>query len=424
MTLNMKHKVNDIVCFELGSREGPWIESAKILGKDIEALQRLAHDGVIELELKGEQVYLSGVDRVGLIVLPSGRRLAIRSKIESLVLLDWLAFLGEFPPLEAWLADTGVTTGNDIHACIARLFLYELEKVTRLHIRKDYSTVVKNEPTIRGRILSTQLYRRLHNLPFIPQRSRSRTFDTAYNIVLALALDKLPMLLTNASQNDRMILGRLRELWVHIQREIDDPVTAVTEAQWASPPGYRSSLQLARLILIGAALDSKSDMGGQAFTLSLSLIWERSLRRMFEDISESTGWTCASNSFRTRQWNDSVGRNDHARWLTADVILNCEQARWVLDAKYKRAFGNESRTDRFQMYAYAVAFDAGRVSLVYPTASDSQYELRTLLNTPVGGKSVLIDSIDLPMASGPEVCMNVLRRLAESDIMTPVLRND
>ena len=54
------------------------------------------------------------VDRVGLVVLPSGRRLAIRSKIESLVLLDWLAYLGEFPPLDLWLPDAGITTGFTI----------------------------------------------------------------------------------------------------------------------------------------------------------------------------------------------------------------------------------------------------------------------------------------------------------------------
>ena len=119
----------------------------------------------------------------------------IRSKIESLVLLEWLAYLGEFPPLEVWLADAGVTTGADFHTCIARLFLYELEKVTRLHLRKDYTPVFSNEPTIRGRIMTTQLYRKLHRLPHVPQRHRSRTLDTPYNIVLALALDKLPLLL-------------------------------------------------------------------------------------------------------------------------------------------------------------------------------------------------------------------------------------
>ena len=52
-------------------------------------------------------------------------------------------------------------------------------------------------------------------------------------------------------------------------------------------------------------------------------------------------------------------------------MLENNLERWVLDAKYKRAFGVESREDRFQMCAYAVAFNADRATLVYPTASDA-----------------------------------------------------
>ena len=350
---------------------------------------------------------MSGVDRVGLVVLPSGRRLVIRSKIDSLRLLDWLAYLGKFPPLDVWLPDAGVTTGDDFHTCIARLFLYELEKVTRLHLRKDYTPISTDEPTIRGHILATRLSRRLHRLPHVPQRIRSRTFNTNYNIVLALALDRLPILLADASASDRMLLAQLRDLWVHVQREMADPVTAVTEVQWASPLGYRAALQLARLILIGVALDPDSGVGGQAFTMSLALIWERSLHRIFHDISASTGWVCLPDSKRTRQWDDSDGRNDSSRWLTADVLVARDESRWVLDAKYKKAFGNESRLDRFQMCAYAIGFDADRVSLVYPTAM-FRPQYRILLDASVGLKRLVVDSINLPMCAGPEACKEAL----------------
>lgn len=85
--------------------------------------------------------------------------------------------------------------------------------------------------------------------------------------------------------------------------------------------------------------------------------------------------------------------------------------RWVLDAKYKRAFGNESRDDRFQMCAYAVAFDADRVSLVYPTAQDVRpISVRPLLSAPVGGKMIRIDSINLPMSAGPMACRIALEQ--------------
>jgi 5-methylcytosine-specific restriction endonuclease McrBC regulatory subunit McrC len=315
--------------------------------------------------------------------------------------------------LEVWLADAGVTTGEDFHSCIARLFLYELEELTRLHLRKDYAPISSNGPTIRGRVMTTQLYRRLHRLPHVPQRHRSRTLDTSYNVVLALALDKLPLLLTSPIRNDLTFLARIRDLWAHIRRDMADPVRSVTEVQWACPPGYRAALQLARLILIGAALDPEAGFGGQAFTLSLSSVWERSLRRMIDETSSETGWVLSPDSSRTRQWHDSSGRNDPTRWLNADVLATRGELRWVLDAKYKRAFGNESRVDRFQMCAYAVAFDANRASLVYPVAKPG-YDRRTLLDTVVGSKQITIDSIHLPMSAGPEKCKAVLVDLCNS----------
>ncbi len=61
-----------------------------------------------------------------------------------------------------------------------------------------------------------------------------------------------------------------------------------------------------------------------------------------------------------RKAHSSVGRcyceNDPNRLMIADILLMRNDERWVLDAKYKRDFGNESRNDRFQMCAYAIAF--------------------------------------------------------------------
>jgi len=407
----------DIICFDEGSGQPPWVGSAATLRDDTDFLTQLAQDGIIALEQAGGTVSVAGLDRVGLVILPTGRRIVIRSKIDNLVLLDWLEYLGEFPPLEMWLPEAGVARGDDFHTCIARLFLYEIEKVTRLHLRKDYMPMTIESPTIRGRILGTRLGQRLHRLPTVPQRHRSRTLDTKHNIVLAVALDKLPMLLAKAQQNDRRILGGVRDLWARVSREIADPFTAVTESQWASPPGYLAALQLARLILMGASLDPQSRMGGQAFTLSLSLIWERGLRRVCEELEDVTGWKSAPDESRTRKWDDPPGQNDPARWLTADVIVEREDIRWLLDAKYKRAFGNESRSDRFQMCAYAVAFDADRVSLVYPTAQRVMpIAVRPLLTAAVGGKMILIDSIDLPMSAGPKACRIALEQCVKTSL--------
>ena len=64
--------------------------------------------------------------------------------------------------------------------------------------------------------------------------------------------------------------------------------------------------------------------------------------------------------------------------------------------------------DRFQMCAYAIAFNADRVTLVYPTLANGGVEHRPILNATVGGKEIVIDSIDLPMQSGPQSCKDAL----------------
>ena len=422
--MKMLHQTNhsaleEIVCFELGSGQPPWVGSTASLEIDRDAICRLVTDGLIELKETNNKSYISGIDRVGLIKLPSGRRLVIRSKIENIVLLDWLAFLGDFPPLGVWLNDVGITTGNDFHACIARLFLREMEKLTRLHLRKGYTLCFSNSPIIRGKVMMTKLLRNLHQLPCIPQRYKTRSLNTHHNMVLALALDKIPLLLLGSKIEERKLLANIRNLWADISREINDPGYIFNELLFSCPPGYRPALQLARIILIGAEINPESGFGGQAFTLSLSSVWERSLRRMIEQTSTETGWISSPSSSRTRKWDDSIGLNDPTRWMTADVMATKREKCWILDAKYKRAFGTESRVDRFQMCAYAIAFNADRVTLAYPLA-EIGWDRRTLLETIVGTKQVIIDSINLPMSAGPEQCKEALVEVCDYPFRSPI----
>ena len=409
-------KSDDIVCYEIGSGDMPaYSNSRRELGDDLTAISLLVGRGVIKVDVRGDQVAIRGVTHVGLVVLPSGRRLIIRSKVSTLKLLEWLAYLGEFPQLTSWLPDAGVTVGDEWHQCLGSLFLYFLECATRRHVRKSHVVLRADEPEIRGRVIGSALGRRLHRLPRVPQIQRRPSLDTPFNIVLALALDRLPVLLAGGRLNDRHRMARLREQWASIRRDIDDPLAAVTAAQWACPSGYREALQLARLILIGAVLDTSSNMGGQAFTLPMAKMWEKALRQMIAELAGETGWRMAAKEDHSRRWDDPTGRDDPTRWMTADVIVERANARWVLDAKYKCEFGDESRVDRFQMCTYALVFDADRVSLVYPTATPLSTKPRVLLSTRVGGKPLTIDSLTLPLAAGPEACRSALALSASSD---------
>ena len=78
-------KLADIVCYELGSDDTePWQGTRAALKDDIVALDAHARRGVIHLDICGDDVLISGAKRVGLVILPSGRRLILRSKIFGL----------------------------------------------------------------------------------------------------------------------------------------------------------------------------------------------------------------------------------------------------------------------------------------------------------------------------------------------------
>jgi len=248
-----------------------------------------------------------------------------------------------------------------------------------------------------------KLAARFHVLPKLPQKYRSRILDSEYNMILAYALDRLPTLLTSIRSYDRTLLIRLANAWAGVGRALIDVRSCAIALQSGAPPGYRVALQLASIILSGCDFGRS---GGQFFSLSLSDLWEKALLRMCHELSRTSGWVPQPVSHRF--WEDPTESSDNRRWMKADVLLRQGDVQWVMDAKYKLGFGNESREDRFQICTYALAFDASRASLLYPSAQGESVTLQCLLNASVGHRRVRIESGELPMAAGPDVCLRAL----------------
>ena len=136
---------------------------------------------------------------------------------------------------------------------------------------------------------------------------------------------------------------------------------------------------------------------------------------MCHELSPITGWKLAKENEGIRPWDDASGIDDPYRCMRADTLLERSGDRWVLDAKYKRDFANEGRNDRFQMCAYAVGFRAARATLVYPFRGQQPGAYRQLLRAELGEWDILIDSVALPMAKGPDECKEQLLGLLSDD---------
>jgi hypothetical protein len=68
---------DDIICFEEGSGQPPWTGLATSVWDEMGPLTRLSDEGVIAIQQCSGVISVSGKDRVGLVVLPSGRRLVV-----------------------------------------------------------------------------------------------------------------------------------------------------------------------------------------------------------------------------------------------------------------------------------------------------------------------------------------------------------
>ena len=409
----------DITCGEIGSAEEErWSAPFEPTPAERGAVEALEAKGILQTCVAAGGLRVAGLDQVGTMVLPGGRRICIRPKVDDLILLDWLDYIGDVPTVTQWVRRGDVSAGGIFPSILAESLLAELEALTRRSLREGFTQVRRESGAVRGRVLAGELGRRAHRLPNVPHAYRTRTVDMPHNQLLAMALDRVGGMLDRSALGLRQRWLSLREEWAEVPRPAE-VAAALVHARCACPRGYENAVGLARALLQGCTAAQVDGAPGGTFLLSLSSIWERSLRRMCREIGDEKGWIPVPDAERTRRWHDGVGLSSPIRWMTADVLLVCGGRRWVLDAKYKRDFGCEDRNDRFQATAYALAFDAGRGTLVYPTAEGTCARNRLLLAGTVSEHRVTIDSIELPMAAGPEVCRRAVLDLMRQDEPLP-----
>src|SRR5687767_6343752 len=125
--MNRTSVTNEIACGEWGTPDAQrWSAPVLLVEPDRAAVAALEAQRVLETRPAGELLRIAGTDQVGLIVLPSGRSIGIQPKISGLVLLDWLAYVGDCPPVSRLTREGALREGGP-HQLLAGLFLDELE---------------------------------------------------------------------------------------------------------------------------------------------------------------------------------------------------------------------------------------------------------------------------------------------------------
>ena len=189
-----------------------------------------------------------------------------------------------------------------------------------------------------------------------------------------------------------------------MNRDLPDLKVSVAQVQYSIPSGYRSALQLATLILWVLAQRTSRDRR-TGVLLNVSGLWEHAVRRMCGSVGNEHGWKWASSDERTMAWADTETFDD----VIVAVQSTCFWGGRVFDGSWTRnineALATKAELTGSRCGAYALAFDADRVSLVYPTATNAEAPCRCLLQVLIRGKRITVDSLDLPMVHAPEACI-------------------
>src|SRR5438105_7886771 len=118
----------DIVCGEIGSAdEQRWSCPVSLSADERGVVEALQSDGTVETRAAAGGSEIAGMDHVGVVALSPRRRLHIRPKIGDLALLDWLAYVGDHPPVPPRPPAQGFVLRVGLPEAIGNQFLTEHE---------------------------------------------------------------------------------------------------------------------------------------------------------------------------------------------------------------------------------------------------------------------------------------------------------
>ena len=291
-------------------------------------LERLAHRltvspaGDSALDLGPRQGW------VGTVLLPSGRRVVVRPKVEINSVFDLMAMayrtLSPPPRIGASLAKRAEPSD-----WLAIQLLAEIEFLLAQGLRRGYVDVQERLSFIRGRILWAQTARA--SPPTVIAELSDFVADTPENRLIRSVLESLALL-------------RLQK---EVRHRLADCLSAFREVRFVRPTArlfdsialsrlnrhYESTVELCKLYIEGAGVDdSLGELTVPAFFVPMWRIFERAL---FAALRDATGMRVTSGPEFGSSFVHVAGEPAYAITLKPDVLIGPRtNPRLVVDAKY------------------------------------------------------------------------------------------
>ena len=352
---------------------------------------------------------------VGVLVIP-GRTLEILPKIDGtegdvrkalvrMLAVAWRLRLvaGEYASLK--------TQHHDLLEILIRLFAERLLVAVRRGLPRRYFTRREDLRLLRG---SLDVVRQLTHLAVRPDllacRFSELSEDTPLNRVLKAAVLRLASL-TRSSENTR----RLAELTARLESvgDTSDPLREPVRLDRTNLV-FHDLHRLARLFLAGGWQSTTSGR-----TAGFSLLFPMNeLFEMFigQCLKRALGPRPVRLQDRSR--HALLTESDGLLFaLRPDVVIGRSDQRMVLDTKWKRLRPSKQksgveRSDIYQMIAYAQAYNAKRLVLLYPWHREMGKE-GILNHWRVSGTSCPLDVATINVGRRPDEVARTLNSMAQ-----------
>ena len=351
-----------------------WCYLPNLPEKEAERLHALAEHAARKLKLpESEPAILTRTpcglkagQIVGILAVP-GMTLEILPKIDGKddkvrkALVRMLAMTGKLPIADGELAALD-TQRHDLLELVIRLFTDRLIAAVRRGLPRRYLTHEEDFALLRGKL---NVKRQFTHLAVLPGRLACRfdelSEDTPLNRVFKAAVTRLAYIARSAANTRRLAELAARFEFVH---DTPNPLRELVQLDRTNT-AFHDLYRLARLFLAG---DWQSTTGGRAegFTLLFAM------NSLFEEfIGKSLKRALAPRSVHLQHSKRAVtSEGGELFGLRPDAVIE-QPTPIILDTKWKHLTREEktlgvAQADIYQMLAYAQAYDASRLVLLYP----------------------------------------------------------
>lgn len=327
---------------------------------------------------------------VGIIVLPSGRKILIEPKIPIQTLFAILSRV--YDPNKKYFKDLThpFTTINDLFEFIISFFCAHTEDLIKRGLIRGYKSHTEDLQFIRGRLLVLETIQRNHGLLDSHWCSfRHFTPDVKENRILLWTA----FVLRSWDFSDPELFGRIHRIHQALAQVFLDTDARLLLDQMEFHrlnDTYHPALTLARLILDHLAFTgSTGNEPFRAYMIDMNVLFQDYLAVVIEQGLEIAGYRVKATEQHKLDKQNKVT-------IEPDILIyDRVSPALVIDAKYKLAKAGD---DLYQMLAYCHTLDLHQGILVHPeseTAPSGSIMIR-------GTGDIQVDYLSLDLDGTPE----------------------